>query len=54
MTEIIFGTITAAIFANEPFGLREIAGVFLISAGAGRKEGSPRRTLGAGRKEGGV
>ena len=32
MTEIIFGSITAALFANEPFGLREVAGVLLISA----------------------
>ena len=32
MTEIVFGSITAALFANEPFGAREIVGVFLISA----------------------
>ena len=32
MTEIIFGAITAAIFANEPFGPREIAGIFLIAS----------------------
>ena len=32
MTEIIFGSITAAIFANEPFGLREITGVLLIAS----------------------
>ncbi len=32
MTEIVFGSITAALFANEPFGTREIVGVFLISA----------------------
>ena len=31
MTEIIFGSITAALFANEPFGPREIAGIVLIS-----------------------
>ena len=31
MTEIIFGSITAALFANEPFGLREI-GVLLIAS----------------------
>ena len=32
LTEISTGTITAAIWANEPFGLREIAGVALITA----------------------
>jgi drug/metabolite transporter (DMT)-like permease len=32
MTEIVFGSITAALFANEPFGGREIVGVLLISA----------------------
>ena len=32
MTEIIFGSITAALFANEPFGLREITGVMLIAS----------------------
>ena len=32
MTEIIFGSITAALFANEPFGGREIFGIILISA----------------------
>ena len=32
MTEIVFGSITAALFANEPFGAREIVGVLLISA----------------------
>ena len=32
MTEIIFGSITAALFANEPFGLREMAGIVLISS----------------------
>ncbi len=32
MTEIIFGSITAALFANEPFGLREITGVLLIAS----------------------
>jgi len=31
MTEISVGTITAAIWAGEPFGLREISGVVLIS-----------------------
>ena len=35
MTEIIVGTITVAIWAGEPFGLREITGVILITmAGA--------------------
>jgi drug/metabolite transporter (DMT)-like permease len=34
MTEISAGTITAAIWANEPFGLREAAGIALIT-GAG-------------------
>jgi drug/metabolite transporter (DMT)-like permease len=32
MTEISVGAVTAAIWAGEPFGLREIAGVVLISA----------------------
>jgi drug/metabolite transporter (DMT)-like permease len=32
MTEISVGTATAAIWAGEPFGAREIAGVVLISA----------------------
>ena len=32
MTEIIFGSITAALFSNEPFGLREITGVLLIAS----------------------
>ena len=32
MTEIIIGTITVAIWAGEPFGLREITGVLLICA----------------------
>ena len=32
MTEISAGTITAAIWAKEPFGLRELSGVVLISA----------------------
>ena len=32
MTEISAGTITAAIWANEPFGPRELAGVALITA----------------------
>ena len=32
MTEIIFGSISAAIFAGEPFGVREIIGIVLISA----------------------
>ena len=31
MTEIIFGSITAALFANEAFGTREIIGIVLIS-----------------------
>jgi len=31
MTEISVATITAALWANEPFGLREITGVVLIS-----------------------
>ena len=31
MTEISIATITAALWANEPFGLRELAGVVLIS-----------------------
>lgn len=30
MTEIIFGSITAALFANEPFGIRESLGIILI------------------------
>lgn len=32
MTEIIFGSITAALFADEPFGKREIFGIILISS----------------------
>ena len=32
MTEIIFGSITAALFANERFGGREIFGIILISS----------------------
>jgi len=32
MTEISAGTITAAIWADEPFGLREMSGVILITA----------------------
>lgn len=32
MTEISVGAVTAALWAGEPFGLREIAGVALISA----------------------
>jgi len=32
MTEISAGTITAAIWADEPFGWREVTGIFLISA----------------------
>lgn len=32
MTEISAGTVTAAIWAGEPFGMREAAGVILISA----------------------
>lgn len=32
MTEISAGTVTAAIWANEPFGLRELAGVILITS----------------------
>ena len=31
MTEISVATITAALWANEPFGLRELTGVVLIS-----------------------
>ena len=32
MTEISAGAITAAIWAGEPFGAREIAGVILITS----------------------
>ena len=32
MTEIIFGSISAALFANEPFGTREIIGILLIAS----------------------
>ncbi len=32
MTEIIFGSISAALFAGEPFGSREISGVLLIAS----------------------
>ncbi|MXX16039.1 MAG: EamA family transporter, partial [Gammaproteobacteria bacterium] len=31
MTEIVVGTITAALFAGEPFGVRELVGVTLIT-----------------------
>ena len=40
MTEISVGTVTAAIWAGEPFGLREIVGVVLIT-GAGLAESLP-------------
>ena len=32
MTEIIFGSISAALFAGEPFGSREISGILLIAS----------------------
>jgi drug/metabolite transporter (DMT)-like permease len=32
MTEISAGTLTAALWANEPFGIREIAGIALITS----------------------
>ena len=32
MTEIIFGSISAALFAGEPFGGREISGILLIAS----------------------
>ena len=32
MSEIVIGTITVAIWAGEPFGIREIVGILLISA----------------------
>jgi hypothetical protein len=31
MTEISVGVVTAAIWANEPFGMRELVGVILIT-----------------------
>ena len=34
MTEVIVGTVTVAIWAGEPFGVREITGVLLISTAA--------------------
>ena len=37
MTEISVGTVTAALWAGEPFGAREIIGILLIS-GAGLVE----------------
>jgi drug/metabolite transporter (DMT)-like permease len=40
MTEISVGTVTAALWAGEPFGLREITGVLLISV-AGLAESVP-------------
>jgi drug/metabolite transporter (DMT)-like permease len=40
MTEISVGTLTAAIWAGEPFGLREIVGIVLISS-AGLAESVP-------------
>jgi len=40
MTEISVGSFTAAIWANEPFGLREILGILLITA-AGLAESIP-------------
>jgi len=34
LTEIIFGTVSAAIWANEPFGIREMLGsIFILAAG---------------------
>jgi len=34
LTEIIFGTVSAAIWANEPFGIREMFGsIFILAAG---------------------
>lgn len=51
MTEISVGTLTAALWAGEPFGAREIAGIVLITA-AGLAETVPdlraRRRAGAG------
>ena len=32
MTEIIFGSISAALFAGEPFGSREVSGILLIAS----------------------
>ena len=40
MTEISVGTVTAAIWAGEPFGLREILGIVLITS-AGLAESVP-------------
>jgi drug/metabolite transporter (DMT)-like permease len=37
MTEISVGSITAALWAGEPFGMREVVGILLI-AGAGLLE----------------
>ncbi len=37
MTEISVGTVTAALWAGEPFGAREVIGILLIS-GAGLAE----------------
>jgi drug/metabolite transporter (DMT)-like permease len=45
MTEISVGAITAALWAGEPFGWREIAGITLISA-AGVAEGVYDRLFG--------
>lgn len=42
MTEISVGTVTAALWAGEPFGVREIAGVVVITA-AGLTEVMVRR-----------
>ncbi len=40
MTEISVGSVTAALWAGEPFGGREIAGILLISS-AGVAESLP-------------
>lgn len=56
MTEISVGAVTAALWAGEPFGAREIIGVLLIS-GAGLAESLPalftgRRSKAITRKDG--
>jgi len=49
MTEISVGTATAAIWANEPFGLREIIGIVLITS-AGLAESVPDLRRSRGRR----
>jgi len=49
MTEISVGAVTAALWANEPFGLREITGIALITA-AGLAEPAAQWLMSVNRK----